>query len=44
MKKTLQALEQKRKDVAALRHVRIARRPPFMANHLERSAFIDGEA
>lgn len=43
-KKTLQALEQKRKDVAALRHVWIARRQPFMANHLERLAFIDGEA
>ena len=40
-KKTLQALEQKRKDVAALRHVWIVRRQPFMANHLERLAFVD---
>ncbi len=41
MKKALQALEQKRKDVADLRHVWIARRQPFMASHLERLAFID---
>ncbi|WP_373568580.1 IS630 family transposase [Paracoccus actinidiae] len=41
IKKTLQALEQKRKDVAALRQVWIARRQPFMANHLERLAFVD---
>jgi len=43
-KKTVQALEQKRKDVAGLRHVWIARRQPFMANHLERLAFIDETA
>jgi transposase len=42
--KTLQALEQKRKDVAALRHVWIGRRQPFMANHLERLAFLDETA
>ncbi len=40
-KKALQALEQKRKDVAGLRHLWIARRQPFMANHLERLAFIN---
>jgi hypothetical protein len=40
-KKDLQALEQKRKDVAHLRHIWIARRQPFMANHLERLVFID---
>lgn len=39
-KKDLQALEQKRKDVAELRHIWIAKRQPFMANHLERLAFI----
>lgn len=39
-KKDLQALEQKRKDVADQRHVWIAKRQPFMANHLERLAFI----
>lgn len=37
----MQALEQKRKDVADLRRIWIARRQPFMANHLERLAFID---
>jgi hypothetical protein len=42
--KALQALEQKRQDVAGLRHVWIARRQPFLANPLERVAFIDGEA
>ncbi|MEO0946224.1 MAG: hypothetical protein AAFY06_15575 [Pseudomonadota bacterium] len=36
----LQALEQKRKDVADLRRIWIAKRQPFMANHLERLAFI----
>jgi transposase len=40
-KKDLQALEQKRKDVADLRRVWITKRQPFMANHLERLAFID---
>ncbi len=40
-KKDLQALEQKRRDVADLRHAWIARRQPFMASHLERLAFID---
>jgi hypothetical protein len=40
-KKDLQALEQKRRDVAELRHIWIAKRQPFMANHLERLAFID---
>jgi transposase len=40
-KKDLQALEQKRKDVADLRHIWITKRQPFMANHLERLAFID---
>ena len=35
----MERLEQKRKDVAELRHVRIARRQPFMANHLERPGF-----
>ena len=40
-KKDFQALEQKRKDVADLRRVWIAKRQPFMANHLERLAFID---
>lgn len=41
--KDLQALEQKRKDVAEQRRIRIAKRQPFMANHLERLVFI-GEA
>src|SRR6056297_1403141 len=41
MKKDLQALEQKRKDVADLRHIWITKRWPFMANSLERLAFID---
>jgi len=36
----LQALEQKRKDVADLRRIWITKRQPFMANHLERLAFI----
>ncbi|WP_240493763.1 hypothetical protein [Paracoccus sp. SM22M-07] len=36
----MQAPEQKRKDVADLRHVWIARRQPIMASHLERLAFI----
>jgi len=40
-KKDLQALEQKRKDVADLRHIWITKRQPFMANHLQRLAFID---
>ncbi|WP_300550411.1 IS630 family transposase [Roseovarius sp.] len=40
-KKDLQALEQKRKDVADLRRIWITKRQPFMANHLERLAFID---
>ncbi|MGS4947393.1 hypothetical protein ACVDG3_18095, partial [Meridianimarinicoccus sp. RP-17] len=40
-KKDLQALEQKRRDVADLRHIWITRRQPFMARHLERLAFID---
>jgi len=40
-KKDLQALEQKRKDVAGLRNIWITKRQPFMANHLERLAFID---
>ena len=40
-KKDLQAIEQKRKDVADLRHIWITKRQPFMANHLERLAFID---
>jgi len=40
-KKDLQALEQKRKDVAGLRRIWITKRQPFMANHLERLAFID---
>lgn len=39
--KNLQALEQKRKDVADLRHIWIAKRQPFMARHVERLAFID---
>ena len=42
MKKDLQALEQKRKDVAAKRRIWITKRQPFMVNHLERLAFIDG--
>jgi len=37
----LQALEQKRKDVAELRRVWIAKRQPFMVNHLERLVFLD---
>ena len=41
MKKDLQALEQKRKDVAAKRRIWITKRQPFMVNHLERLAFID---
>ena len=41
MKKDLQALEQKRKDVAAKRRIWISKRQPFMVNHLERLAFID---
>ncbi len=40
-KKDLQALEQKRKDVADLRRIWITKRQPFMARHLERLAFID---
>ena len=41
MKQDLQALEQKRKDVADLRHIRrITKSRPFMADHLERLAFI----
>ncbi len=35
-RKDRQALEQKRKDVANLRHVWIKTRQPFMASHLER--------
>ena len=41
MKQDLQALEQKRKDVADRRHIRITKRRPFMADHLERLAFIE---
>ena len=41
MKQDLQALEQKRKDVADLRHIRITKRRPFMDDHLERLAFIE---
>ena len=41
MEQDLQALEQKRKDVADLRHIRITKRRPFMADHLERLAFIE---
>jgi len=41
MKQDLQALEQKRKDVADLRHIQITKRRPFMADHLERLAFIE---
>ena len=41
MKQDLQALEQKRKDVADLRHIRITKRRPFMTDHLERLAFIE---
>ena len=41
MKKDLQALEQKLKDVAAKRRIWITKRQPFMVNHLERLAFID---
>lgn len=37
----LQALEQKRQDVAELRRIWIGKRQPFMARHLERLAFID---
>lgn len=40
-KKDLQALEQKRGDVAALRRIWIGKRQTFMRNHLERLAFID---
>ena len=40
-KKDLQALERKRKDVAELRQIWIAKRQPFMANHPERLVFID---
>lgn len=36
-----QALEQKRKDVANLRHIWITKRQPFLTRHLERLAFID---
>ncbi len=39
-KKDLQALEQKRKNVADLRRIWITKRQPFIANHLERLAFI----
>ena len=41
MEQDLQALEQKRKDVADLRHIQITKRRPFMADHLERLAFIE---
>ena len=41
MKQDLQALEQKRKDVADRRHIRITKRRPFMTDHLERLAFIE---
>ena len=37
----LQALEQKRQDVADLRRIWIGKRQPFMARHLERLVFID---
>ena len=40
-KKLLQALEQTRKDVADLHNIWITKRQPFMANHMERLAFID---
>ncbi len=40
-KKRPAGAEQKRKDVADLRRIWIMRRQPFMANHLERLAFID---
>jgi len=39
-KTDLQALEQKRRDVVEQRRIWIAKRQPFMANHLERLAFI----
>ena len=41
MEKDRQALEQKRKDVADLRNIWMTKRQHFMANHLERLAFID---
>lgn len=40
-KKDLQALDQKRQDVANLHRIWIRKRQPFMARHLERLAFID---
>lgn len=40
-KKHLQALEQKRKDVADLRNIWISKRQTFMGNHLERLIFIN---
>ena len=40
-KKDLQAVEQKRADVALARRVWIARRQPFMRNALERLVFVD---
>ena len=41
LKRETGALEQKRRDVADLRRIWIARRQPFVAKHLERLAFID---
>ena len=40
-KKDLQAVEQKRPEVAAARHIWITKRQPFMANMLTRIGFID---
>ena len=40
-KKDLHAVEQKRPEVAAARHIWITRRQPFMANMLTRIGFID---
>ena len=40
-KKDLRAVEQKRPEVAAARHIWITRRQPFMANLLTRIGFID---
>ena len=37
----MQALEQKRRDVADQRHIWIVKRQPFMARPLERLAFLD---
>jgi len=40
-KKDLQALEQKRADVARRRHLWVTHRQPFMAHMLDRIAFVD---